>query len=133
MVLEEHIERLQKDLELKEPLGTEGEGYSLLLDETRLTISEASSGFQLDANLGELPHDQQENFFSKMLRGNLFFQATGGSVLGLNDMGTHIMLRYYFPYKASYRDFKERLEDFINTIDFWKKEVENHKSNPLES
>jgi hypothetical protein len=132
-MLEEMRVKLEKDLELKEPLGQEGEGFSLLLDEIKLTISEASSGFQIQATLGELPPEQVEIFLSKMLRGNLFGQATSGSVLGLDETGTRILLRFYHPYKVKYPDFKGRLEDFINTIDFWKQQIEDHKTNPLQT
>ena len=130
-MLQEFIPKLQKDLELKEPLGREGEtGFALLLDDTTITISEVESGFQLMATLGELPTELPELFYAKMLRGNLFGQATSGAILGLDEMGSKLMLRYYYPQKAAYRDFKEKLEDFINTIDFWKLEAKSHQANP---
>jgi hypothetical protein len=131
-MLEQVIPKLQKELELEAPIGGDGEGaYTLLLDETKITISESSPGFQLTATLGELPQDQQELFFSNMLRGNLFFQATKGSILGLDDTGRFMTLRYIHPNKCEYKEFRYALEDFINTIDFWKAEVRRHNENPL--
>ena len=130
-MLEECIVKLQKDLELKEPLGSAEEGgYALLLDDMKIIISEAEAGFQLMANLGELPSEAQEHFFTKMLRGNLFGQATNKAALGLDENGALILLRAYRPQKCSYREFKEYLEDYINTIDFWKQEIALHKQNP---
>ena len=134
-MLFEFISKLAKDLELKEPLA-QGEGagedsFTLLLDTTPITIREAQNGFQFSALLGEPPQEQLELFYSKMLRGNLFGQATNGSTLGIDEPSGQIILRYYAPQKASYRDFKERLEDFINTCDFWHQEAKSHQVNPL--
>lgn len=130
-MLEEFIKQLTKDLELKEALALIDGSCALLLDETTVTISEAQVGFQFTASLGEPPSEQIELFMSKMLRGNLFAQATSGSTLGLDETGAKMILRYYQPTKSSYRDFKDKLEDFLNTIDFWKQEVVSHRANPL--
>lgn len=131
-MLIEFISKLAKDLELKEPFAQGEEGsFTLLLDTTPITICEAQNGFQFSAFLGEPPQEQRELFYAKMLRGNLFGQATNGSTLGLDETGEQLVLRYYSPQKAIYRDFKEKLEDFINTCDFWHQEVTGHQANPL--
>ena len=129
-MLEEFVVKLAKDLELKEALKVIDGSTALLLDEVAITISEAQAGFQFTAFLGEPPSEQIELFLSKLLRGNLFAQATSGSILGLDETGAKIILRYYQPTKSTYRDFKEKLEDFLNTIDFWKQEVISHQANP---
>jgi hypothetical protein len=130
-MLEEFAAKLTKDLELKEPLTMVDGSCALLLDETTVTISEAQAGFQLTASLGEPPSEQIELFMGKMLRGNLFAQATSGSILGLDETGAKIILRYYQPTKSTYRDFKDKLEDFLNMIDFWKQEIASHQANPI--
>ena len=131
-MLEELVKAFAKELELKEPMSRgDSDGYHFLLDDTTLSINEAGAGFQLVATVGEIPKEQVELFFSKMLRGNLFAQATSGAALGLDETGVKMILRYYHPIKANYREFKEHIEDFINTIDFWKQEVKSHQANPL--
>lgn len=123
--------KLQKDLELSEPLGGEGqESFSLLLDDTAITIKNAPPGFQISATLGPIPSDYQELFFAKLLRANLFFQATAGAILGLDESGSELTLQYLHPVKATYRDFSAALEDFMNVIDFWKQEMIEHAANP---
>jgi len=132
-MLEEFMPKLQEDLKQQEPLGSSADGtpsFSLRLDETTITMSEVAPGFELFATLGELPSELQELFLVKMLRGNLFGQATYGACLGLDETGTKMVLRYTYPIKPTYRDFKERLEDFINIIDFWKAEVDSHQKAP---
>ncbi len=130
-MLDEFRVKLQKDLELTEPLGSEGsESFSLLFDDTAITIKELLPGFSITATLGAIPSEYQELFFSKLLRANLFFQATAGAVLGLDETGSELTLQYLHPVKASYRDFSAALEDFMNTVDFWKKEMAEHSTNP---
>ena len=129
-MLDEFIPKLNKELELK-GFGAPGqESYGLLLDDTNITISGASSGIQFIANLGDLPSEEPELFFVKMLRGNLFGQATAEAFLGLDNTSNKIILTYYYPYKLDYRNFKEKLEDFINSIDFWKQEMKSHSTSP---
>jgi hypothetical protein len=130
-MIQDYLKQLSQDLKIEGGLPLTDGACSFLLDETSITISEAESGYQFMATLGDVPHDQAELFYAKMLRGDLFFQATNGSTLGLDEEGTKLILRFYCPTKTSYRDFKERLEDFMNTCDFWKEEIKNHETNPL--
>lgn len=126
-MLYEYIVKLQKDLELTEPLGREGqESYGLLLDDTTISITDSPPGFQLSATLGTLPAEKSEEFLSHMLRGNLFGQATHGAILGLDETGNNVTLQLNFPQKASYSDFKNAVEDFINTVLFWLSEMKNN-------
>ena len=126
-MLYEYIVKLQKDFELTEPLGQEGqESYGLLLDETRISIRDNPPGFQISATLGTLPTEKPEEFLTHMLRGNLFGQATHNAVLGLDETGNNIILQFNYPKKATYSEFKNAVEDFINTVIFWLSEIKNN-------
>lgn len=126
-MLYEHIVKLQLDLELKEPIGREGqERYNLLLDETTISIIDTPPGFRLTSNLGPMPGEKIEEFLISMLRGNLFGQATNQAVLGLDETGNNVLLQYFHPQSSNYREFHNAVEDFINTVDFWKKEIKGH-------
>ena len=128
-MLYQHIQQLQKELDLKEPLGQEGQdSFSLQLDETQISISDSSPGFQLYAKIGALPKEKIEEFFSYMLRGNLFGQATHNAVLGLDETGTDVTVRYLNPQKCEYREFANAIEDFVNTVLFWQDEIKSHPS-----
>ena len=130
-MLPEHLKKLAEDLDIKEGLKPQDGGVSIIFDDAEVFISDAESGFQFSSTFCEIPSEQQELFFAKMLRGNLFFQATNGSTLGLDETGLKLLLRYCHPYKCTYRDLKEKLEDFLNTLEFWKEEVKSHQQNPL--
>ena len=126
-MLYEYITKLQKDLGLTEPLGTEGqESYAILLDDVRISIIDSPPGYQLTAVLGPLPTEKVETFLSHMLRGSLFGQATHNAVLGLDETGNNVTLQFYHPQKSSYQDFLNAVEDFINTVLFWLSEMKNN-------
>jgi hypothetical protein len=130
-MLTECIKQLEKELELDRPLGAEGAtSWAIALDGAKITIMSLPPGFFFSAQVGDLPELNQELFLVKMLRGNLFGQASFGSTIGLDDTGTKIILNFNYPFKPSYRDFKEKFEDFCNAIDFWKKEAIFHQQNP---
>ena len=131
-MIEEFIPKLQKDLELEGPAVKDGD-FSLQLENSTITISNAAAGFQLHTTLSDLPADLPELFYIKLLRGNFMHQASANATIGLNETATKIVLQFYSPQKCTYREFKERLEDFINLIDFWRAEIESHRAAPTAS
>ncbi|MBS0656517.1 MAG: type III secretion system chaperone [Verrucomicrobia bacterium] len=125
-MLYEYIVKLQKELDLKEPLGHEGQAsFGLMLDDIQISIIDQAPGFGLSATIGSPPTEKREQFFTQMLRGNLFGQATRHAFLGLDETGNNITLQRYHPETATYREFLDAIEDFINAIDFWKNEINN--------
>ena len=127
-MLHDFIVRLQKDLELKEPLTNQDDSsFALALDEDSvINITDSSPGFKIFSNLGPLPTVQHEDFFSMMLRGNLFGQATHFAALGLDESGNKVTLQYYHPNKPTYQEFHNAIEDFINVVDYWKSQIKSH-------
>ena len=131
-MLEEFRTQLQKDMGLEEPFGVAGqENFSLLFDDISVKVQVAPPGFLIRATLGPIPKEEQEILFVKLLRGNLFFQGTAGSILGLDETGNQTVLQYHYSEKPSYKEFKAAFEDFLNIIDFWKMEIKDHIANPL--
>jgi len=124
-MLHDYLITLKKELDLEDAFpNKEISSYSFLFDETQVTITEASQGFQFASKIGRLPNVKTAEFMQNMLRGNLFGQATKNAVLGLDESGNEISLQLYYPYKASSREFLDQFEDFLNTIDFWKNELQ---------
>ena len=115
---------------LKE-LNVEGSGaiprdlasISLEFEGTNVVMTDAPPGLELSAVIGDVPGDHQEAIFLKLLRGNFLGQATKRACLGLDEEGTHIMLTAAIPTIRSYREFRDAVEDFINTVAFWKHEA----------
>lgn len=59
--------------------------------------------------------------------GNLFGQGTHKAVLGLTEDGNMLTLFKVVEYNIDYKQFRDALEDFINSVDFWREEALNHK------
>lgn len=126
-MLQEFIKKLQTELELKEPLtGEDDASFALALDESIINITESPPGFKIHCTLDTLPIQQQEDFLTMMLRGNLFGQATNFAALGLDESGNKVLLQYYHPNKPTYKEFHNAVEDFINTVDYWQGQIKSH-------
>jgi Tir chaperone protein (CesT) family len=128
-MLESLIKQLEKELDIDIPavsntLGT----YTFSRDEgLTMTLSEISQGLSLRCHVAACPKMKQEAFFAHAMLGNLFGQGTRGAILGLNDEGDVLTLTQIVDYPVNYKDFKEILEDFTNSIEFWREETRNHQ------
>lgn len=128
-MLETFMRQFVEELELDESIAEASAGaYTIPLEEdVKVLISALPQGFSLTCNVMSCPTANKELFLTKVLHGNLFGQGTHHAVLGLNDSGNLLTLSRVIDYNVEYKDFRESLEDFINTIDFWRQEssVEN--------
>ena len=124
-MLHDHVVKLLQELNV------EGGGsvprdlptISLDFDGTAIVMTDAPPGLELSATIGELPEEHREAIFLKLLRGNFLGQATKRAVLGLDEEAKHIVLTAAIPTIRSYREFRDSVEDFINTVAFWKREA----------
>lgn len=120
------IEQLVKDLELGTPLTTEVPGvYSFPLDQgLSVIISEIPRGFSLKCSVCPLPLQTNEEYIlTQAMLANLFGQGTRGSILGLSPEGSILTLTQVIDYTVDYKEFRDILEDFINSVDFWREEA----------
>lgn len=120
---------LQHEWELENPLPEPMPGvYNIPLEEgVVITASSLSNGgIKLSAQVVDIP-PKEEEFFEQALLGNLFGQGTNGAVLGLTEDGKRLTLSRTIDYDVNYKEFRDLLEDFINSVDFWKSEVLNYR------
>lgn len=126
-MLQQFIPKLVQELELGNlSLASETPGvYVLPLDDDlAIQMSDLpNDGFMLKCNIAPYPQEKEELFVTQAMLANLFGQGTRGAILGLNLEGTQVTLTHIFDYPAEYKDFKNTIEDFINTIDYWKEEA----------
>lgn len=110
-------------------LATEVPGtYALPLDEgLTILISEIPNGLILKCSVAPYPKVREEIFSTQAMLGNLFGQGTRGATLGLTNDGNTLTLTQIIDYNIDYKEFKDLLEDFINSVDFWRDEALNHK------
>lgn len=127
-MLENFIPKLVQDLELANTTllsGTPGV-YTLPLEGgVTIDMTDIPNGYQLKGNIASFPKTKEELFVTQAMLGNLFGQGTKGAVLGSSLDGTMLTLTLNVDYPADYKEFKDSIEDFINTMDLWREEALN--------
>ena len=122
MELDTLVKQLEEELELDPLIPGEKGGYALPLDEMLIEIVPSSQGFSLACQFSAFPSDNKEKFAAHALHGNLFGQGTHGAIIGTSEDTNQLTLSKTVDYTVNYKEFRDFLEDFINAIDFWKKE-----------
>jgi hypothetical protein len=124
-MLDSFMQQLVKELEIEESLATEVPGvYHFPVDEeVTILITEIPRGFEFTCSICPCPEKGLEEFFTHALFANLFAQGTEGCVLGLDAEGEFVTLSRTVDYEISFQEFKDMLEDFVNSVSFWKEET----------
>ncbi len=124
----DYISRLVQELQLQNvpQLSSGQSSFGLELKSSPITIYDAAPGIRIDSKLGPLPQVQTDQFMAKMLQGNFLGQLTRKAALGLNEEGKEVILTLFLPVVRNYREFRDNLEDFVNTVAFWKDEMARH-------
>jgi hypothetical protein len=129
-MLKELMSQLAAELEVEEQSLARADGvYALPLDEG-LTIKireDAAGQCLLESSFVPSPQTKKEAFFSQLLLANLFGQGTRRAVLGLSLDGKQLVLSNELPPTVQYKEFRETLEDFMNTMEFWYHEALSYK------
>jgi len=130
MKLEPLIKKLTEEYEIAEgSLSSEVPGvYSIPLEgDLSVVISEMPEGFTLTSEVVSCPGEKEEEFLTQAMLANLFGQGTQECVLGLNESGKMLTLaRNIEDNTIEYKEFMDIIEDFINSVDFWRAEVAEH-------
>lgn len=128
-VLDEFMKKLSEEMEIDEPITPEMSGvYLLPLDETsQVVINKTDAGLSFTTIVADCPTIKRAEFLQMLMEANLFGQGTGHAILGLDNKGKKITLSLHIGHDINYKQFTEMLEDFINSIDFWREEAQNFK------
>lgn len=127
-MIDRFMKELAQELELPEIAPSGRNEYTLPFeDNLDVVITEMPQGFSLKSNICECPKENRENFLAHLMLGNLFGQGTHGAVIGLSEEGNLLTLFKVIEYSIDYKQFRDSLEDFINSVDFWKEEALNYK------
>lgn len=120
----DHLVKLFKELNIEGAgsIPRDMSSISLDFDGVTVVLTDVPPGLELSAILGTLPEEHREAIYTKLLRGNYLGQSTKKACLGLDEEGQHIVVQASIPTIRSYREFRDAVEDFINTVSFWKTE-----------
>jgi len=127
-MLERFMEGIAKELQLDRPLEPSAPGVFVLpLDAMAvIEVSLLQRNYLLRSAVAPCPKQQQEEFYTQMLLANLFGQGTAGATLGLSSDGETIILSHLLSGDIDYREFRDAVEDFMNSVDFWRSEGLNY-------
>jgi len=127
-MLQKLLEQLLQELGLGTPLLDEQKVFHLSISGFDISLKEIEPNFYISANIGPLPQNKKEEFLMLVMKANFLGQGTGGGVIGLTENESFLTLSLSLPYEMNYITFKERVEDFTNYLDYWKKEITKHEA-----
>ena len=122
MSLEQVVKELANELgsaELMEPIE---QGYRLFFsDGVVVDVSQHSSEKILfKCPVISPPGSDALPLFRKVMTANLFGRGNRGAIVGLSHDEKMLTLSCELEYNCSYKEFKEKLEDIVTTIDYWR-------------
>ena len=124
MILYDAIRELIREVDLPKSIADERGGvYRFPMDETtEVEIRDVPPGFVLFCKFAENVDKKLEEWYIHVLSSGTFGKATSGAILGLTNDGKQLTLTFPFEYPFVYKEFRDHLEEFFNTIDYWKEE-----------
>lgn len=127
-MIEKLIAKLQEDLGM-EGLITKTDSQHFVIpldDDIEVEAVELERNFLLKGGIGALPKENCGAFLQRALEADLFGLGTRNGVIGLNEEGKLLTLSMELEYTITFEKFKERMEDFITVLAFWRGEALKH-------
>lgn len=127
-MLEELIHNLLKDIELDiKPSKLDPLTYLIdLTPDLSITIKATDPGYYMQTAIHRVPEYGTEMLFITLMEANLLGQGTGGGILGISSDGDIFLLSKKLLQDLNYQEFKEKIEEFINYVEFWRMEIQNY-------
>ena len=128
-MLEKLVSQLGQELEMEDLITSSEDRHYLLPFDNNIEVEaiELERSHLLKGIIGECPRQNEEAFLLKTLEANLFGMGTRGAVIELNEEGKVLTLSLELDYNSSFKEFKEKLEDFVSVLDFWRTEALKHE------
>lgn len=127
-MLDELIHNLLKEIELDiSPSKIDPSTYQVdLTPNLSIIIKKMDPGYYFQTAISEIPDYEAEMLFISLMEANLFGQGTGGGVLGISPEGKTFMFSKKILQDLNYQEFKEKLEEYVNYVEFWRIEIANY-------
>lgn len=128
-MLDNFVKQLGEDLKMSQHISSLETGqYKVTFDEDLEVILSRTptNAYLFKGKIGPFPKIKEEEFLQRVLEANLFGKGTYGGVIGLTEDEKVLTLSQELDYNSNYKEWKEKLEDFLNVIDYWKKETINY-------
>ena len=136
-VFQDWLNQLAKELKLSDDLVLDERNRCFLLfDENLLVEIEFKPNeniFHFKGNLGDVSAHKIKQIYPKLLETNLGWKETNGSTLGLQQYSEKVLLVQSVPMEScDYTHFTKVLETFVNTFEYWVKNLQDIQQAPKE-
>lgn len=123
------IDQLGRELNMEDLINQSGTNHYTLPFEGDIQVdaTQPDHSILLKGVIGECPKQHSDAFLLRVIESNLFGVGTRGGSIGLKDEGNLLTLTLELDYNSSFKDFTERLEDFVSVITFWRNEALKHE------
>jgi hypothetical protein len=91
---------------------------------TQVWVKDLDPGVFFRSTIAPLPSSGLEDLFMYLSKANFLGQGTGGGVISIEPGENFLTLGLNIPYEVNYKIFRDKLEDFVNYLEFWKSEIE---------
>lgn len=127
-MLDNFIRQLSRELDMEDLIIAPEPGHYIVPfeDEIQIDLIQSPHSYLFKGVIGSCPKDNLDAFLFKSMEANLFGRGTRGAAIGLNGEGNLLTLSLELDYNSTYKDFREKLEDFVSILDFWRKEALKH-------
>ena len=99
--------------------------YDLLINEkVSIKIMDKEKEIFFWSHLLECPKENVEDLYIYLMKANFLGQGTGGAVIGITADEKFLTLSYVIPYEINYQEFKNKVEDFVNYLVYWRGEIQ---------
>jgi hypothetical protein len=128
-MLEKLLKQLDKEFVMENSIiRMEDRHYIIpLINNIDIEAIDSKGSILLKGIIGERPKQNSEAFLLSVMEANLFGSGTRGGAIGLNEDGKKLTLTLEVDYNVPYKNFKEKLEDFMNVVDYWRNAALTHK------
>lgn len=137
-VFQNWLNQLAQELKLNEILALDEKNRCFLMfDDSMLVEIEYKAEdavFYLKGNLGNISESKIKLIYPKLLESNLAWRETNGATLGLQQYSEKVLLVQSVPLATcNYELFNKSLEVFVNTFEFWIKNLQELQTTPIKS
>jgi hypothetical protein len=126
-MLKDFLSRLYSDLKRTDTFSFDEKEKNVMFSPREgvdILLQEMEMGVYLHATIIACPQSKKEDLFLYLMRANLLGRGTGGTSIGLDRQEKFLTLSRSLAYELNYTEFKERLEDFVNYLLYWREEIE---------
>jgi len=128
-MIEQHVRQLFSELGLGPLPPFEKDGsIKVTIASFPIEMIKLDPGAHFSALVAPLPTKEKEEFLLKLMQANFLSQGTGGGALGLKEDESFLTLSLSLPYEMNYRAFKDRIEEFVNFLEYWKSETARYEA-----